>query len=213
MMRGRLPPSEHLTADHFARTLPERLLLEELGRGDGSYFDTYPDLLAAAAKLATGDDGDVAAIANLAYGWMPRVLRAVDASRRWPATRRDLAALGRSAVAVRDVRDGVQLLKDRPSRAPIHGSWVGLSKFLHFLNPEVFPIWDSKVAAHWPGNNEWHNRKRVYLDYLEFCHHTPLRRALIPRVNEAIKSCEREPVTPIRALELALFISSPANKK
>ena len=30
--------------------------------------------------------------------------------------------------------------------APINRSWVGTSKFLHFLNPEIFPIWDSRVA-------------------------------------------------------------------
>ena len=29
---------------------------------------------------------------------------------------------------------------------PINNSWVGLSKALHFINPEIFPIWDKNVA-------------------------------------------------------------------
>ena len=56
--------------------------------------------------------------------------------------------------------------------SPINNSCVGLSKSLHFINPEIFPIWDSNVAKTF-GLQGYHyqvNKIQVYGCCIEFCH-------------------------------------------
>ena len=42
--------------------------------------------------------------------------------------------------------EAVLLLNSLPNNSPVNNSWIGLSKVLHFINPDIFPIWDSRVA-------------------------------------------------------------------
>lgn len=54
----------------------------------------------------------------------------------------------------------------------LNNSLVGTSKLLHFINPENFAIWDSRVYRYLT-NKEPHDNRigncKTYLDYLAFC--------------------------------------------
>jgi hypothetical protein len=50
----------------------------------------------------------------------------------------------------------------------INGSTVGTSKFLHFVAPEIFPIWDSNVACAFETTKI--NDPATYLAYCEAVH-------------------------------------------
>lgn len=60
----------------------------------------------------------------------------------------------------------LDLLKRR-----INNSMVGLSKLLHFINPEQYAIWDSKIYRCIRGNKTASgiNKPKNYLEYLEGC--------------------------------------------
>lgn len=75
------------------------------------------------------------------YGWMPRMLGRCDLG--IVARHRD--ALHKFRIA-RNGHEGRMVLQDVPLNF-VNGSVVGTSKFLHFLNPNVAPIWDRRVAS------------------------------------------------------------------
>lgn len=74
------------------------------------------------------------------YGWMPTMLR-----------RCDLESVDMHTDALQAFRVapngpvGREALQNVPLNF-VNGSVVGTSKFLHFLNPNVAPIWDRRVA-------------------------------------------------------------------
>ena len=102
--------------------------------------------------------------------------------------------------------------------SPINDSCVGLNKSLHFINHDIFPIWDSNVAKTF-GMQGYHyqvNKIQVYGCYIEFCHS-----ALdCQTVAEAVKQVQDlfcchagYKVEKIRALELMLFVIGKEQKK
>ena len=99
---------------------------------------------------------------NFSYGWMPRCFyfrtgNFVDA----------LAILNRTKQGTIPTAAELTLLKEL-----FNNSLVGTSKLLHFINPNDFAIWDSRVYRYLtgtgPSNNEIGNCE-AFLDYLKFC--------------------------------------------
>lgn len=93
----------------------------------------------------------------------------------------------------------------------INNSIVGASKLLHFVSPERFAIWDSRVARylHGPITAYRLNRTRVYRAYLTACAETvadPAFAAVHDRINEQVGY----PVTPLRAVELVMYAAPDA---
>jgi hypothetical protein len=106
-------------------------------RGPGTFRDGDPAIVAL-AKVPSGFDlACFHQVAVMAYGWMPRVLR-LDRAHVEPAL---IALLPARAVNAADVVAG----DIEPVARCLH-SVVGGSKVLHFVNPDVFPIWDSGIA-------------------------------------------------------------------
>ncbi|MBY0582233.1 MAG: hypothetical protein K2P68_04850 [Sphingomonas sp.] len=68
------------------------------------------------------------------YGWMPRILEVRKAPERCLSNRAAENVAFRLNSGVIDI--------DPPF---VNESVVGTSKFLHFWNPQEFPIWDSRV--------------------------------------------------------------------
>ncbi len=97
-------------------------------------------------------------------------------------------------------------------------SYIGASKFLHFLSPQVFPIWDLRVAKaflkrrklHWNQANRaghWTNYKRTLSKWT--------------KDNEVQGRCDElrarfpdlEGVSDLRVIEWVLFQSVPSKRR
>ena len=105
------------------------------------YCAAYPHLLRVVACL----DDDLRhealwATAHIAYGWMPTALTSVETDNFGIPN-------GSIFAAIRANGPAKCLLDQMDDVAPINRSWVGTSKLLHFVNPERFPIWDTRVAG------------------------------------------------------------------
>lgn len=124
--------------------------LSDLNKGsirDDLRHDAYGHTYRALIKLASAsnDDSNCDAALSLAcavYGWMPTIFKGGEKIRELgPAF---------SLEKVRSIKsweEAKTFLSEVSDFAPINNSWVGTSKFLHFLNPDIFPIWDSRVAV------------------------------------------------------------------
>jgi len=129
------------------------------------YAKMYNVLLTPADKLE-----DHARTENLlmlgcaVYAWMPTILRT------WEFSEFASGALSiQKFRSCDDLDDAASLVSGRVSNPLLNNSWIGTSKLLHFVNPAVFPIWDSKVAARFGLKPHRTNSKSFYLDYLGFC--------------------------------------------
>ncbi len=167
------------------------------------YLRSYPHILKATNDLLKIKDKDfdpILAIAHMVYGWMPTILKSVNLT----PSDKDVLAGAREVGAF----DEAIALIDKFNKSPINNSWIGLSKVLHFINPEYFPIWDSKVASNF-GLRNYHQmaNKQNYLDYIRFVEshiHTKTVNAIQQEFSRV-----RYEVSNVRACEFCLFTFNP----
>lgn len=116
------------------------------------YSIAYASLLPYFEKLqkVTWDDAVVGL--HIVYGWMPTIPQ-LGRIMRWDQQRKsDL-----TATLTRAVNGNVPTDDELTElMAFSNNSMIGASKLLHFLNPSIFPIWDSRVAR------AFSNRPKVY---------------------------------------------------
>ena len=80
-----------------------------------------------------------------------------------------------------------------------------MSKVLHFINPEFFPIWDSRVARHFRLKYAYQiNNRHHFLEYLTFVEENRKSDA-VKRVQEAFVKEAGYSVSDVRACEFILF--------
>lgn len=172
---------------------------------DDPYIASYPHLVGFFASKDSFVPGDVVCGAHMVYGWMPTVLELYP-----DPDGTDLVAaatlLTRAMSVGRLDRSEVESLA-----ALVNNSLVGASKLLHFVAPARFAIWDSRVYSfvheERPHNYRVNNVAR-YFDYLERL------RSLkdSPEFKPFHKSVEAKlgyEVSPLRALELIMFLNAP----
>jgi len=206
-------------ASKFLADLNKGGIREDLQRD--AYGDTYRALIKLAS--ASSDDPYYDAALSLAcavYGWMPTILKGSK-----------IQELG-SAFSLKKIKsiksweEAELFLLEIDDVAPINNSWVGTSKFLHFLNPDIFPIWDSRVAVSFHSKlsieakiasergeklrpfqlNYFCNRRDHYLKYSEFMINSNTSSAdWIDVMRKEIKIKYNHLPTRLRCLELAFF--------
>lgn len=129
------------------RTIFNAVFCQRLVQNDGNicYNRTYPVLLNLGEHYRQPQNiDDIKLLALATYGWMPTILDNMGYKANLPYERWEQ----RVVTALSNVRDLGSLM--RAGRVSIlkkftNNSYVGLSKFLHFIYPNNFAIWDSNV--------------------------------------------------------------------
>ncbi|MDG2271984.1 MAG: hypothetical protein P8L39_06765 [Halioglobus sp.] len=128
-----------------------------------TYLSSYPDILAFAGGGAAITPSNFRQISLMVYGWMPRVLRLnpIHFQNAVNAAARALTAttLNYQTVPIQHIADCMHSL-------------VGASKLLHFINPHVFAIWDSRIQAfrNLPNDNNAMSNIENYYAYMDEVH-------------------------------------------
>ncbi|NHQ76048.1 hypothetical protein HAT86_16510 [Roseovarius gahaiensis] len=191
--------------------------------------DTYGASYRALVKLAEAsrDDPQHDAAHSLAcavYAWMPTILK------DFKIEKIDSVTPLKTVKAIKSWEEAEIFISQIDDVAPINGSWVGTSKFLHLLNPEIFPIWDSRVAVSFHSKlaaqakaaadrnenlrpiqlNYFCNRKDHYLEYLKFMMESVEKSSgWVDVMQKKIKGDQKHFPTKLRCLELAFFNRYP----
>lgn len=173
---------------------------------DRPYFEQYFELASIGSAVREGKVVPFVLEASI-YAWMPQIM-----------VSRPTDALTESQVKEllsKEALDGKAWLL-KVSRSPqtrrYRHSWVALSKFLHFIRPDEFAIWDSRVAACFEiyQSSRW-NSLDAYSNYINAIQHI----AADPQVVEAIsgarfwlrKEFGDRHLSNLRVLELCLFVA------
>lgn len=167
------------------------------------YLLAYPELLAAAEGLF--ESSSFKALGYMAYGWMPTICKSFEdqvfQQKPWI-----------TACKAKNPTEAIQAIS-QITKAPYNNSWVGTSKVLHFLRPNVFPIWDSKVR-NFIDVHGLHNAKTLhtnsqdsYLAYISHMHEIIEQRS-VDRLKGFLDKKYNYEYSPIRVCELIYFSMS-----
>jgi hypothetical protein len=111
-------------------------------------------------KLDLSNPLDARAGAYAVYGWMPTILKNWKEPDILP-----LLKFAQSWNGKKQRKDALEALREQKSvLQSINGWTVGTSKFLHSVAPDIFPIWDSRIALAFKVSHR-SNDPDTYLDY------------------------------------------------
>lgn len=193
--------------DTFKQNIP----LDKFFR-DGNNFDikrqsdyiSYPEFLKYFNDLKTITRHNLTIGINFTYGWMPTIF-----DFRSDNFEEALKILNEAKSGSKLTVDNLVLLKGL-----LNNSLVGTTKLLHFIKPDNFAIWDSRVYRYLT-NKEPHDNRigncNTYLDYLSFCDYLTNQKEF----NSLQKSIEEQvgySMTNFRVAELVMY-SNGAKKQ
>jgi hypothetical protein len=173
-----------------------------------AYLSTYPQICGFAPAGTVITHPTFLQLATMTYGWMPRILR-IDGKHIAAA----ITALNHGAAASGVTFHAVPII----DLALCLHSVVGASKMLHFVNPAVFPIWDSKVESFRLGYSPSHVHMNAIANYVDYARdvHSIMRDPSFPAFNVQFIAAYHirlgamgiapYPVEPVRVVEASLF--------
>lgn len=187
------------------------------------YAFSYPLLIEWFASTRFGRPSEVQVGLNAVYGWMPTILAAKNCevllSQLGEFVRDARRVVGGGTAPLSD--NQVRRLRVGPSSttgsslvALTHGRMTGLSKFLHFAVPEAYPIWDSNVRLalgfQKPKSGAVAEGSVADYDAYVAAVHRALRDGCAIPAWAADGYAKRERLSPVRRIELALFLAGGA---
>lgn len=169
---------------------------------DDSYIISYKEFIAYFAALPEITEHNFIIGAHFTYGWMPTII-----DLRLNCSNRELAL-----QLLNDAKKGRILNKQDFELLAniINNSLVGTSKLLHFIRPDKYAIWDSRV--YWFIHKETPHHHRVnntnnYIEYLKVC----AAIKVLPEFNVIHNNINLKmgyEVTSFRAIEFIMYNSA-----
>jgi hypothetical protein len=172
---------------------------------EDSYVLSYPHLLNYFAGKEVIEPGDVVRGAHMVYGWMPTILEL------YPEPGEN--DLPTAAGILTKAKDGATLAATELDALAslVNNSLVGASKLLHFVAPSKYAIWDSKVYSfvHEKRPHNYRvNNVAAYIEYLELLRHLATE-VEFPPFHASVQAKLGYQVSPMRSLELVMFLNAP----
>ena len=162
-----------------------------------SYLLSYDGFVEHFKDAAHSDLKHIVASIFMVYGWMPtipNIFKEINSDHR-SYTIEDLPEVVRTIKKITDETSEKDILTLIENLKPlVNNSLVGTSKFLHFINPEIFPIWDSKVA-----NNMYGYKTNYQFEKLENYKHyflwiKCLRQSVNPKLKKQLSNQVKEAI-------------------
>lgn len=177
----------------------ERAIFLENDNTQNSYNKSYCHFVKYFKDKQRLTEHDLVIAANFTYGWMPTILE-------FKSDDFDLAVsvINKAKHSERISDEDLLILKKL-----MNNSIVGVSKMLHFINPNVYAIWDSRVCNFLTGKAHAYKVQKsgLFWAYLDLCQKV----AAAPEF-EFIHRNHQEKVgydiTPMRTVEQIMFICS-----
>jgi len=163
---------------------------------NSSYHLSYPEFLKYFKNCHLIDKHSLTIGLHFTYGWMPTV---------FDFRTGDMESILSIVNKVRN-QGWINFSDASALKKYFNGSLVGTSKLLHFLSPEAFPIWDSRVYRYvYEESPHFYRVDNVerYLEYSEVCRAVTKHSDFVMVHNYVIS--ELYSVSPIRALELIMY--------
>lgn len=123
-----------------------------------TYDHSYPEFVKYFGDLEQITKHNLIIGINFTYGWMPTIFHF-----RSDKFEEGLLILNNAKKGIIPKHDEIQILI-----MLFNNSLVGTTKLLHFINPSVFAIWDSRVYRYLTGLEAFQHRINNYDDYKSY---------------------------------------------
>lgn len=143
---------------------------------------------------------DLIISANFTYGWMPTILNFKNTNYTECA---DILNKSKQ-IEILDKKDLEAL------RSLINNSLVGTSKLLHFINPEKYAIWDSRVCKFLSGTTHKYFIEKidVFYVYIDYCKELTSFKDYDEIHNLYLIKSNNLKATKMKSIEQLMFLSS-----
>lgn len=162
------------------------------------YLLSYPHFLNYFKKLDTINLENLIIGISFTYSWMPTILKSIQLQH----SEKVLSILNEVKNRKKINEEQLATLKEA-----FNNSLVGTSKLLHFINPNQYAIWDSRVFRYLH-KEEPHKYKlekpKTYIEYIEFLENLKNENSF-GYFYKLMKQKVDYEITEYRALELAFF--------
>ena len=162
-----------------------------------SDYLSYPEFLKYFSDLRIITRHNLTIGINFTYGWMPTIF--------------DFRSdnFDEAIDILNDAKKGNKLTIDNLVllKGLFNNSLVGTTKLLHFINPNNFAIWDSRVYRYLTGKEPYDQRIgncNTYLDYLAFCDYLT-RHKEFRSLQKSVEDQVGYSMTPLRIAELVMY--------
>ncbi len=166
-----------------------------------SYIKSYPEFLKYFESIDQIKQHHLVIASHFVYGWMPTILRL------------DIKNADRVIPLLNNVKNGHLLDKAKLEiiKSCVNNSLVGTSKLLHFINPNKYAIWDSRIFRYCTGKRSQYGigEPATYLAYLEKLQEIE-RTKDYSVLHSTISKHFNYPITPMRAIEIVMFETDKA---
>lgn len=168
---------------------------------EDNYLKTYPYFISYFKNLKELNEENIIIGISLVYSWMPTILKKLDLEKTKDAT----TILNKARTEERITQEELELLI-----STFNNSLVGSSKLLHFINPNKYAIWDSKVyRALYENKTPYQgaiSNPENYFKYINWINGI-IKQPSFNQFYEKMKSLIGNEITEYRAVEFALFKS------
>ena len=170
----------------------ETLILTE----NDSYIDSYSEFINYFKNIDWIEKHHLVIASHFVYGWMSTIIQL------------DTKNIDEVLTALNGVKAGHSVTENQLEiiKQCVNNSMVGTSKLLHFINPELYAIWDSRIFRYLTGKKSSYgiDKPKAYLEYLvalkEIANHKDYR-----SLHFAIERNFKYEISPLRAIEILMF--------
>ncbi len=165
-----------------------------------SYVQSYPEFIRYFQNVPIIEKHHLVIAGHFTYGWMPTILKL------------DLSQSEHTLKLLNDVKIGqVLTLKDLEYlKGKINNSLVGVSKLLHFISPQNYAIWDSRIYKAIFNFEPYDYRVgnvKFYTEYLELLSKLA-RHKEYSQIHQNIEEKVGYKITSLRVIEMVIFENS-----
>ena len=170
---------------------------------NSSYIISYPHLVTYFQGLEEIKVPDLVRGAHMVYAWMPRILNL--------HIQEDNSLVEAALLLTKAKREGALANAEiEKIAAVIDRSLVGASKLLHFIAPQHFAIWDSRVYQYIHGQVAYSyrvNNVALYRNYLNLLRDIETL-AGFDQFQQAMNKKLGYTVSSFRAIELVMYVNA-----
>lgn len=164
-----------------------------------SYLYSYPEFLSYFENINEITKHDFIIGVNFSYGWMPTIFEFKSENFDEVVT-----ILNKVKGGLIPTVEELNVLKKM-----INNSLVGSSKLLHFINPSLIPIWDSRVYRYLLGRN--HSQDSIskpehLLDYINFCNNV-IQESQFTDLKNYMEIQVGYEMYPMRIVEIVMYLN------
>ena len=178
----------------------ENLTLAE----NDSYIQTYSEFIKYFKNINLIEKHHLFIASHFVYGWMPTIIQL------------NTTQIDKVLILLNKVKSGNLLVENELEiiKNCINNSLVGTSKLLHFINPSLYAIWDSRIFRYITKKKSSYgiDKPKAYLEYLTGLNNVA-NNIEYNNLHFKIESNFNYEITPMRAIEIVMFETDRSRNK